>query len=298
MRNHSLMINWGLLACLILLWGTSFMFVSISLVSVDPLSIVFFRVFLGAIVVTIIVYSRGRTLPLSVKSWAAFLLMGLVGNIMPFYLISWGQQSIDSGVAGMIMATMPLSTMVLAHFLIEGENLNRFKLLGFVMGITGVAILLGPVFQGSGRAVISGIAIFVAATSYACNSILVRRLPKFDPLIATSGVLIAATLFLLPIWLWNSPLQTPSISPASMMSVIWLGIGPTGIATVLLFVVIERAGPTFLSTINYLIPVVAFFAGAYLLAEPVSWHSIVALVTILGGIGITRFRATHNPAHR
>jgi drug/metabolite transporter (DMT)-like permease len=292
------MINWGLLICLILLWGTSFMFVSITLDSIDPLSIVFFRVLLGALVVTIIVYSRGKTLPLSLNAWANFLLMGFVGNLLPFYLISWGQQSINSSVAGMIMATMPLTTMVLAHFLIEGENLNRFKLVGFVMGITGVTILLGPVFEGGGRAIMSGIAIFIAATSYACNSILVRRLPKFDPLVATSGVLIAATLFLLPVWLWQTPLQTSSISPASMMSVIWLGVGPTGIATVLLFVVIERAGPTFLSTINYMIPVVAFFAGAYLLAEPVSWHSIVALITILGGIGITRFRSTHNPAHR
>ena len=191
----------------------------------------------------------------------------------------------------MIMAIMPLMTMLLAHYFVEGENLNRYKILGFTFGITGIAILLGPVFEGGGRAVLGGIAIFIAATCYAINSILVRRLPRFSPMVGAAGVMVAASIALLPIWLTQTTLNFEQLSLRSINSVIWLGIGPTAIATMILFAVIERAGPTFLSTINYMIPVVAFFSGAYILSEPVEISSLFALAIILSGIALTRFRA-------
>ena len=291
MNSRTMLINWALLLCLVFLWGTSFMFISVSVETVDPFSIVFFRVVLGALVLVLVVYARGQRLPLSINAWLAFILMGFLGNLLPFFLISWGQQSVNSGVAGMIMAIMPLMTMLLAHYFVEGENLNRYKIIGFTLGITGITILLGPVFEGGGRAVLSGIAIFIAATSYAVNTILVRRLPRFSPLVSGAGVLVAASITMLPIWILLAPTDTGGISLKSMNAVIWLGIGPTGIATIILFAVIERAGPTFLSTINYMIPVVAFFTGALVLSEPIEWHSILALITILSGIALTRFRA-------
>jgi len=291
MDTKTTLINWALLMCLVFLWGTSFMFISVSVETVDPLSIVFYRVVLGALVLTLIAYARGLRLPLSPTAWLVFTIFGFFGNLLPFFLISWGQQSVNSGIAGMIMAIMPLMTMIMAHYFVEGEDLNRYKIIGFVLGITGISILLGPVFEGGGRAVLSGIAIFIAATSYAVNTILVRRLPHYNPLVAGAGMLIAASITLLPIWLFFAPGYSDSFSTKSLLSVAWLGIGPTGIASVILFMVIKRAGPTFLSTINYMIPVVAFFTGAIILSEPVEWHSILALITILSGIALTRYRA-------
>ncbi|MCP4077241.1 MAG: DMT family transporter [Gammaproteobacteria bacterium] len=283
--------NWFLLICLILFWGTSFMFTAIAVETVDPVSIVFFRVLIGALVLTFVVYARGLRLPFTRISWLIFILFGVIGNLLPFFLIAWGQQSIDSGIAGMIMAIMPLITMLLAHYFVAGENLNRYKLTGFLLGISGISILLGPVFEGGPKALISGIAIFIAACCYAANSILVRRLPRFNPMVAGAGVLIAASFTMLPIWFSEQNMDVSNISLNSLASVIWLGIGPTGIATIILFVVIERAGPTFLSTINYLIPVVAFFCGVLILSEPVSSSSIVALIIILCGIALTRYRS-------
>jgi drug/metabolite transporter (DMT)-like permease len=274
---------------LVALWGTSFMFTAISVETVDPVSVVFYRLALGALVLSLVVYARGDSLPLDWRAWAGFMIMAIAGNALPFFLITWGQQSIDSGVAGMIMAIMPLLTMVFAHYLVEGENLNRYKLTGFTLGITGVILLLGPVFEGGGREFWGGLAIFTAAACYAVNTILIKRLPRFSPMVGACGVLIMASLIMFPAWLIVRP-ENNSISQISMFSVIWLGIGPTGVATIILFAVIERAGPTFLSTINYMIPVVAFLCGAWLLSEPVTWHHYVALVTILGGIGITRIR--------
>ncbi len=284
------LINWALLMVLVGLWGTSFMFTAIAVATVDPVSIVFYRLALGAVVLSLVVYARGDSLPLQWRVWAGFFVMSIAGNAMPFFLIAWGQQSVDSGVAGMIMAIMPLLTMVFAHYFVEGETLNRYKLIGFTLGITGVILLLGPVFEGGGRALWGGLAIFTAASCYAINTILIKRLPRYSPMVGACGVLIMAALVMFPFWLTFRS-DTGGISQDSMFSVIWLGIGPTGIATLILFAVIERAGPTFLSTINYLIPVVAFMCGAWLLSEPVGWLHFVALATILGGIGVTRITA-------
>jgi drug/metabolite transporter (DMT)-like permease len=279
---------------LVALWGTSFMFTAISVKTVNPVAVVFYRLALGAVVLSLVVYARGDSLPREWRVWAGFLLMAIVGNALPFFLISWGQQEVDSGVAGMIMAIMPLLTMVFAHYFVAGETLNRFKLIGFTLGISGVILLLGPVFEGGGREFWSGLAIFTAASCYAVNSILIKRLPRFSPMVGACGVLIMASLVMFPFWLIVG-YEDNNISQDSMFSVIWLGIGPTGIATIILFAVIDRAGPTFLSTINYLIPVVAFLCGAWLLSEPVSWLNFVALAAILGGIGITRIRVNRAP---
>ena len=292
MFDRTALINWLLLMCLVLLWGTSFMFIAIAVESLHPLTIVFYRVFIGALILTVAVYAKGWRLPFTVRAWLAFLAMSIAGNVLPFFLIAWGQLSVNSGIAGMIMATMPLITMILAHYLVEGEDLNRYKIAGFLLGIGGVGILLGPVFEVGGQTVLGSIAIFIAASSYAVNAILVRRLPRFNPFVSSSGVLIAATLVVLPIWLLVAPANTAQVSWRSWNALIWLGIGPTAIATIILFVVIDRAGPTFLSTMNFMIPVVAFFAGAYILSEPVMWTSIIALVVILSGIALTRFRVS------
>ena len=291
MNSSVSLMNWLLLLALVLLWGTSFMFISISVETIDPLSVVFSRVLIGAILLTFMAYAKGLYLPFTGKAWLAFLVMGMIGNVLPFYLIAWGQLSINSGIAGMIMAIMPLMTMLLAHYFVEGEDLNRYKIIGFALGLCGITLLLGPVFEGGGQAVFGGIAVFFAAVSYAANTILVRRFPKFNPIVGAAGVLIGASITMLPIWLIQAPPLTTQISNNSMLSVIWLGIGPTAIATLLLFAVIERAGPTFLATINYMIPVVAFFAGAYILSEPVELSSLFALAIILSGIAFTRFRA-------
>ena len=278
---------------LVVLWGTSFMFTAISVATIDPVSVVFYRLALGALVLSLVIWARGDALPLKWRAWAGFAIMAIAGNALPFFLIAWGQQSVDSGVAGMIMAVMPLLTMVFAHYAVAGETLNRYKLIGFTLGITGVILLLGPVFEGGGKAFYGGIAIFTAACCYAVNSILIKRLPRFGPMTGACGVLIMASLIMFPFWLVTVPAEQV-ISRDSMLSVIWLGIGPTGVATLVLFAVIDRAGPTFLSTINYLIPAVAFLCGAWLLSEPVTWMHFAALATILGGIAITRYRA--NPA--
>ncbi|WP_022952516.1 DMT family transporter [Leucothrix mucor] len=287
--NGSPMLNWLMLLGLIMLWGTSFMFVSLSLESFSPVGVVAMRVSLGALVLTGFLWAKGLSFPRDLKSWSIFLLFGLLGNLLPFSFISFGQQSVTSGIAGLLMASMPLATMVLAHYLVPDESLNRYKILGFSFGILGVLIVMYPSLLGGHNTLFGIILILLASLSYALNSVLVRRLPRFNPVVAGAGMLITGSLIIVPIWLFRDMPWQQTYSQQAILSLIWLGIGPTGIATLLYFAVIGNAGPTFLSNINYVVPVVAYFTGALMLHEMIEWQSLAALGLIISGIAITRY---------
>jgi len=290
--------NWLSLLLLTLLWGTSFMFTAVSLESFSPVAIVSLRVLIAAVILTLFMYAKGWRLPMAPLAWAVFLLFGIMGNLLPFLLISTGQKNISSGITGLLMAFMPLATMILAHYFVVGESLNRFKVLGFVLGITGVAVVLWPSLVGAHSDLLSALLIFLATFSYAINSILVRRLPSYNPVVTAAGVMIISSIVIVPLWLWQDLPWQQSYSLKSTLSVLWLGIGPTAFGTILLFVVIASAGPTFLSYINYVIPVVAYFTGVLLLGEAIEWQSLAAMLLIILGIGLTRKRVAGRTARR
>jgi drug/metabolite transporter (DMT)-like permease len=282
--------DWLSLLLLILLWGTSFMFTAVSLESFSPVGIVSLRVFISAIILTAFMYIKGWRLPTKPLAWAIFLLLGVVGNLLPFLLISIGQKDISSGIAGLLMAFMPLATMILAHYFVSGERLNRFKILGFVLGMSGVVIVLWPSLVGAHSNLLSGLLILLATFSYATNAILVRRLPSYNPVVTAAGVMIVSSIVIVPLWLWQDLPWQQSYSLKPTLSVLWLGIGPTALATILLFAVIGTAGPTFLANINYVIPIVAYFTGALLLGEAIELQSLAAMLLIILGIALTRKR--------
>ena len=277
---------------LILLWSTSFIFIEISLESFSPLGIVAVRLLLGAVILSCVLIYKGLTLPRDYLSWLVLLVFGIFGTTLPFYLISVGQQSITSGMAGLLMAVMPLATMILAHYFVPGERLNRYKLLGFVMGISGVLFVLYPAIQSSQNSAIGIFIVLMASLSYGLNSVLVRRLPSFDPIVAGAGTLIISSLLIVPVWLIRELPWQRAYQEDAFWSLLWLGLGPTGFAMLLYFLIIGRAGPTFLANINYVIPVLAYFAGALLLGEIIDMTSIAALALILIGVAVTRYTPT------
>lgn len=267
------------------------MFTAIAVEGFSPSTIVLVRVFIGAATLLIGMILRGSRLPQLGRAWGIFLLLGFFGNLLPFFLIAWGQQHINSGIAGVIMAVMPLVTILLAHWFIEGESINRYKMIGFATGITGVALLLGPVMGESRLEVFGSIAVFIAAISYAVNTVLTRKFSEFGPVATGAGVMLICTAIALPLQLLFEPaFDWSAHSTSALLALIWLGIGPTGIAALIYFILIQRAGPTFLSNINYLIPAVAFFAGAIFLDEKIEWQSLFALLVILTGIALSRIQ--------
>ena len=282
------LINWVLLFTLVALWGTSFLTIKVSLQTFSPEQVVVLRLSIGAILLLTFMVARGKRLPREPLPWLHFTILGLVGNVLPFWLIAKGQIYVTSGMAGLLMAIMPLMTLILAHFFIAGENLNRNKLLGFVFGISGITLILGPSILGSQNSLVGCLLVLSAAILYATNTIIARRLPTYSSAVVSTGVTICAALISLVIWPSVLNIDWHSVPMLAILTIMWLGIFPTGVAAIIFFVLIRRAGPTFLSNINYLIPLVAYFMGALVLGELVVWHDMVALVAILFGIAVSR----------
>ena len=123
-------------------------------------------------------------------SWLHFLIIAVVANLLPFWMIALGQTTISSGMAGLLMAIMPLATLVLAHIFLVDEKLNRFKLMGFIVGISGVLFILGPTLLNSSNSLVGSLLVLAAACCYATGTIFTKRLPVYDPLVASTGTLI------------------------------------------------------------------------------------------------------------
>jgi len=281
--------DWLLLGALIALWSTSFIFIEISLKTFTPIGIVTVRMLLGAaVLIGVLVYKKQR-LPTTLSAWLVLLAFGVFGTMLPFYLIALGQQSITSGMAGLLMAVMPLATMVLAHYFVPEESLNRYKIIGFCLGITGVTIVLYPAASSGSNAVVGILTVLMASLSYGLNSVLVRRLPRFEPVVAGAGTLIVSSLIMIPIWWLEGIPWQQSVSNHAWWALIWLGVIQTGLAMIVYFTIIGRAGPTFLANINYVIPVLAYFAGALLLGEVIEFSGIAALALIITGVAVTRY---------
>ena len=280
--------NYFLLASLIMIWGSSFLLTDRSLLFFSPEQVVTYRLTIGALTMLVIsiVFSRNLLLPL--HSWFHFSIYAVIGNIVPYLLISIGQTSISSGMAGLLMAFMPLVTLVLAHFFLPNDKLNIYKVFGFIIGISGVLVILGPSINNNSNATFGIFLVLGAACAYSINTIIAARLSSYDPIISSTCVLILASVLSFIIWPETLMLNFSEIPLLSGSAIILLGVLPTGIAAYIYFIIINAAGATILSTINYLIPVVAFFLGAILLGEEILLQNLIALIFIISGIFISR----------
>lgn len=280
--------DWLLLLALVVLWGSAFGLTDLALVGFSPLQVVTGRLWIGALVLLVTMGSPRRWLPRDARSWRFLVAMSVFGNVLPFFLISWGQQTIPSGMTGILMAVMPLVVLVLAHFMVPGERMDRFKVAGFVLGFAGIVVLTGPsAFVGPVGGVselLAQLSVLGGAVCYGLNLIIARRSPPM-PAQLTAGIvlLISAAMSTLATVAAGEamPVAAP-LRPA--LSLICLGLLSTGLATVIYYRVVARAGATFLSLINYLIPVYAVLAGAVFLAERLQARALVALAVILLGL--------------
>lgn len=286
--------DWGLLAALVALWGSNFMFVKIGVATVPPATLVAARLLIGAVILVAVVRAMGRTFPPLGRAWSPYVVLAIVGNSLPFWLISTGQKSIDSALAGILMAIMPLTTLVLAHFFVAGETMTRFRLAGFLLGFAGIVVLTGPAalhgLGGSSREILAQSCVLAGAVCYAMQSVLVRRLLRGDVMVASAAIISIAAMISVPFALVVDHPWSLAPSPGSVAAVIWIGIGPTALATIVFLKLIGSAGPTFMSLTNYCIPVVALVLGMVLLGEQPGANAYAGLLLILAGIALSQFR--------
>jgi len=221
-----------------------------------------------------------------VRLWWMFFLIGVFGNVLPFILINWGEVRISSGLAATLISLMPLSALVLGS-IFSDEILNFRRIAGIVMGLGGVVVLIGPQeLIALGDDVLPQLAVTIGAVCYAIAGILIRKLPSGNRLENGAGILISASIIMLPASLLADAPWTIEYNWSAVLSSLYLGIFPTALATILLIEVIARRGVTFLSLNNYLIPAMGVLWGVLFLGEATTPSILIGLAVILSGIAI------------
>lgn len=276
------------------MWGSAFMLTSIVVSALTPPTLVVSRLVIAALVLVLLVGLRRHKVPRSGRFWLFCGALAITGNCLPFLLIAWAQQRIDSGLAGILMAIMPLTTLLLAHFFVPGERMTLPRAGGFVVGFLGVVLLIGPEavleLGGHGSALLYQLAALGGACCYAVNTILARHRPPTEPLVAAAGVMLVASLIMLPIGGPGALAALDGAPLGALFALIVLGLVSTATATVVYLRLVAIAGPTFTSQINYLIPVWALLVGMVFLGERPGWSALAALVLVLGGIALSQWR--------
>jgi drug/metabolite transporter (DMT)-like permease len=283
--------HWLLLFALVAMWGSAFMFTGIAVRGFSPTALVTIRLAIAAVLLTGMVVARGCWLPWSRRFWVFSIAITLAGNCVPFWLISFGQQRIDSSLAGILMGVMPLTTMVLAHFFVRGEGLNAIKAAGFLIGFGGLVVLIGPdallELKGEGTLLLYELAVLGGAVCYAINAVVARHRPPADPLVAAAGVMLAGSAIMLPVGGPQAVAQLLAAPVAPLVAMLALSIVATAIATVVFLKLVTTAGPSFTSFINYLIPVWALVMGVVFLGEQPAARVVLALALSLCGIALS-----------
>jgi drug/metabolite transporter (DMT)-like permease len=284
--------NWFKLSLLALVWGSSFIFIEIALTGFNPLTLVLVRLALAALILFAFVFARGLAVPRNPRTWGAYLCMGLLTNVLPFSLIAWGQQHITAGTASILNATVPLFVVFATWRFGTGDILHRNQLVGILLGFVGVLVLMGPglwrefTLQRAGELCILG-----AAVCYAAGSIFGKRFKDTPPVVNAAAMCACSSLILLPItFAVARPLETHADTQA-WLALVAIAVLSTALAFLLYFSVLRAAGPTFLSLVAYLIPVVAISLGALFLHEKITLTNLFGVLVIFLALLILDGRA-------
>jgi len=281
-------VEWAFVVALSLVWGGAFFFGGVAVKELPPFTIVFVRVFLGALVLWLVVVTLRIPIPRDRSLIGIFLCMSLLNNVIPFCLIVWGQTHIASGLASILNATTPLFTVLVAHGLTADEKLTPSRIFGVLAGLAGVAVMIGgAALETAGIAVLAQLAILGAALSYSFAGVFGRRFKRLgvDPVMTATGQVTASSLILLPLMLVvEQPWTLPAPSLPVVGSLIGLGVLSTAFAYILFFRILSAAGATNLSIVTFLIPVSAVVLGIAFLGETLEPNHMIGMALISIGL--------------
>lgn len=279
--------NIHLLILLALCWGPSFLFIKIAVVEIPPLLLAALRIGLGAVLLNAILLIKGDYLPKDKKFWLDVTIGGFFAIGLPFGLINWGQQFIDSGLASLINGLVPIFTIITAAVLMPSETIGENKIKAAGLGFIGLIILLYPSLKDGISASTFGIvAIALAAISYSIGLVYIKkRLTGIASFKAPAAQLLVVSFYLIPIgFLSKGSLDFLAVSLAAWGSVLALGVLGTAIAFIIYFKLIEQAGPSYASMVTYLMPVIGVILGVVFLKELLTIWTIGGGALILLGI--------------
>ena len=286
---------WTLLYILGAIWGASYLFIKIGVRDLSPAMVAWVRIALAAMVLAPLAARSGA---LAVARGSGIMWLALVGAIQvagPFLLIGAAEEEISSGLAGILVASAPLFTALLAIRFDQEERSTGSRLTGVLLGLGGVAVLLGVDLNGSSAELLGGLAVLLAGLGYAVGGFLVKkRLAAVPPIGLAAWVMIASSVVLLPVAIATLPESAPGIGPVAAVSA--LGVLGTGVAFAIFYALMGTVGPARTFIVTYLAPGFAIAYGAIFLDEAITVSTIAGLALILCGSYLAAGRAA--PAER
>jgi drug/metabolite transporter (DMT)-like permease len=275
--------HWIIFILLGAIWSSSFMWIKIALQEVGPNMLVAFRALFGLLFCMVVIFIQRVQWPRSFRSWFPLLLLGLTNVAIPFFLISWGEQSIDSAVASILDATVPLFTILIAHYLLHDDKITLPKVLGLLMGFAGVVVLMSKdLLNASTNSLLGQAAVILASIFYAVNSVYIRKTTEDMPgIVRSAGPLISASVVMwLATFLFERPVEMPQLG-ITWVALLWLGIFGSGLAFAMAYYLIHEIGPTRTTMVTYLFPLGGVILGVTFLHEQLTWQLIAGAILIV-----------------
>ncbi len=282
--------HWIVFILLGAIWSSSFMWIKIAVQEVGPITLVAFRALFGLIFGIVVISIQRVAWPRTFKAWWPLLIVGLTNVAIPFFLISWGEKSIDSAVASILDATVPLFTILMAHFLLSDDKMTIPKVLGLVIGFAGIVILMSKDIGASASSLLGQLAVVVASMFYAGSAVYVRKTTEEVPgVVRSAGPLVsaAATMWLATL-IFERSVTIPHLG-ITWIALLFLGVLGSGLAFVLAYYLIHEMGPTRTTMVTYLFPLSGVILGIAILHEQLTWQVIAGAALIISSLAVSNW---------
>ena len=281
-------LDYFLLTILALIWASAFFNIKIATYSFGPITIAFLRILFGSIPVILLCLFKKIKIEAFSKDWYWFAAIGLINLVIPFFLIAYGVKSVQSNLAAILMASTPLSATILAHIFIKNEKINLIKVVGVLIGFSGIIFLFSDNILINKSNFVSALLILIGSTFYVIGGLLTIKISNKKNENVTASILIWATIFLVPITAYVE--QPWNLNPRidSIISVIYLGIFATGFAWLLRFKILKNNGLVFQSQVAYLIPIFGIILGYIFLKEVITPKVILPVIAVIIGIYLVK----------
>jgi drug/metabolite transporter (DMT)-like permease len=284
--------DWFYFISLGVIWSSSFLWIKIALDEIGPLTLVALRVLFGLLTGVVISLTMRLPWPRDWRTWRVYVLLGITNAVIPFFLITWGEKSIDSSVAAVLNSTVPLFTLLLAHVFVHDDRISLPKLAGLLLGFLGVVILMSKdILTSSHNSLLGQGAVVLASLSYAVSYIIVRR-NTVDVPGQIRGILpfVSATLIM---WaaapIAEAPLKLPAL-PLTWIALLWLGVLGSGLAYIIQYNLVHSIGPTRSTMVAYIFPLGGVILGMIFRGEVLTWQLGIGAVLIVGSIAVVNAR--------
>lgn len=284
--------HWIAFITLGLIWSSSFLWIKIGVREIGPTSLVAFRMLFGALTAVAIALYQKSTWPTDKKTLVNFAVIGPVSLAIPIFLISWGEQTIDSAVASVLNATVPLFTIVISHYWLHDDKMTPQKVIGLLTGFAGILILFSKDLIDSRHSNILGqLAVVLASLFYAGGAVFIRKVTAHVEGMSRNALpLITATIF---IWLIGPVTEKQFLIPAlpiTWVAVLWLGVFGSGFAMLMFYYLLHEIGPTRTSLVTYIFPVGGVILGVVFLGEELSWQLLAGTALIIASLFVANYR--------